>query len=705
MLASGAVALCGCAAAGAWAWWPELLEDTVQQKVEDTLGRRFDQVQMGCFHLRRDSIRVCDLVLTKGDARVEIDELEIEFDADWGAVTVDSISARGGLIAGGLESFEELREDRGAGSRPSNSRIHLEDVELMAEGIVIDGTARGHKVKAIVWNVSADGLDGIISLTLDDLEIRKGEALVAFARVLDTEVDPQQPFPLAVYLRDAKAPLARDLVVSDVGGTLTFADKEITSVHADLVGHTAEGQSWAFLGDADRTTGTISASLTAKDLRPWQIPGSESLPLAEEEGRISVDLEVSGTSRQLRVAGTAHLNGVFLDHPRIAPDPVRLDLELELRGLEVDVDSQSLVLERASIYPLLEGHRRPGLAVELSGELSNASDPALRQFEVRAVTAPSSCQGLLEAIPPGLAPGLEGFVLEGNTSLDLEVTVDMTDPEATVLEGGLDLDRCRIKRVPPKVAELAGPFNHVVRMKDGRTTSRFMGMGSPYFASIDELPIHVHAAVVATEDGGFWHHDGFLEKQIKASLKRNVETGEFKRGGSTITMQMVKNVLLSHEKTLSRKLQELLLTWVVEEQLSKDRIMELYLNAVEFGPGIYGIGHAAQHYFDKSALELNSLESAFLATLLPRPVERHEMWCRGAVTEKHLSYVHKIHLRMLAKHAVSQEEFDLAEQQGIVFGRTQWHGEGECLSAGRAVEDGGHVQGAVNGLLFERVEF
>ena len=99
-------------------------------------------------------------------------------------------------------------------------------------------------------------------------------------------------------------------------------------------------------------------------------------------------------------------------------------------------------------------------------------------------------------------------------------------------------------------------------------------------------------------------------------------------------MQMVKNVLLTQEKTVSRKLQELFLTWVVEKQLGKQRIMEIYLNVVEFGPGIYGIGDAADHYFGKAPDELTSLEAAFMASLLPRPVKRHEMWCQHLLLPK-----------------------------------------------------------------------
>ena len=164
-------------------------------------------------------------------------------------------------------------------------------------------------------------------------------------------------------------------------------------------------------------------------------------------------------------------------------------------------------------------------------------------------------------------------------------------------------------------------------------------------------------------------------------------------------MQMVKNVLLSHEKTVSRKMQELFLTWVIEERLSKQRILEIYLNVVEFGPGIYGVADAADHYFGKQVEELTSLEAAFLATLLPRPVERHKMWCRGELTPKHEKYVHQVHHRMLAKSRITQEEFDRGELEGIVFSRSGWTSEASCIADGKRMGSGTHTQVALSGLL------
>jgi membrane carboxypeptidase/penicillin-binding protein PbpC len=140
------------------------------------------------------------------------------------------------------------------------------------------------------------------------------------------------------------------------------------------------------------------------------------------------------------------------------------------------------------------------------------------------------------------------------------------------------------------------------------------------------------AAVMTTEDGGFWKHKGFITSQFEAALRRNLEAGKIRLGASTITMQMVKNVLLSHERTLSRKLQEMFLTWYVEQSLTKERIMEVYLNVIEFGPGVYGVTRGAAHYFGKAPADLTPPEAAYLALMLPSPVRRHVNYCEGGLT-------------------------------------------------------------------------
>lgn len=126
-------------------------------------------------------------------------------------------------------------------------------------------------------------------------------------------------------------------------------------------------------------------------------------------------------------------------------------------------------------------------------------------------------------------------------------------------------------------------------------------------------------AVIVTEDSAFWQHQGVDYEQLRESIETNWELGEFKRGASTITQQLAKNLYLSPSKNPIRKLKELLITRRLEVELSKQRILELYLNAVEWGDGVWGAEAAARRYFRKSAAELNPTESALLAAAIANP--------------------------------------------------------------------------------------
>jgi monofunctional biosynthetic peptidoglycan transglycosylase len=126
-------------------------------------------------------------------------------------------------------------------------------------------------------------------------------------------------------------------------------------------------------------------------------------------------------------------------------------------------------------------------------------------------------------------------------------------------------------------------------------------------------------AVLVTEDSTFWQHDGLDYKQIKESMEVNLERGEFARGASTITQQLAKNLYLSPSKNPVRKLRELLIARRLEHELTKQRILEIYLNVIEWGDGIYGAEAAARAYFRTSASQLNAAEGALLAAAIANP--------------------------------------------------------------------------------------
>ncbi len=155
--------------------------------------------------------------------------------------------------------------------------------------------------------------------------------------------------------------------------------------------------------------------------------------------------------------------------------------------------------------------------------------------------------------------------------------------------------------------------------RDGTILTEYSDRKFRIWVPVSSLPEIVVQAVVTAEDDTFFEHHGVNYKATWDALVHDVEKRRFARGGSTITQQMIKNVLLSKEKTISRKLREYFLARRAEELLTKRKILEIYMNAVEWGNNIYGIEAASRFYFDKHSSELTPGEAALLAGMLPNP--------------------------------------------------------------------------------------
>lgn len=170
-------------------------------------------------------------------------------------------------------------------------------------------------------------------------------------------------------------------------------------------------------------------------------------------------------------------------------------------------------------------------------------------------------------------------------------------------------------------------------------------------------------AVRISEDGAFFLHNGFDFDEIKKSIETNIQNRRFKRGGSTITQQLAKNLYLSSKKSIVRKLEEALLTYKLEKQLSKKRIFDLYLNYIEFGNGIFGVEAACKKYFNKSAIELTTFEAARLASIIPSP----RNWSPNSPTNR-LKKRTKILLRRMYKYKkLSILEYNEAFKEFEIF--------------------------------------
>jgi monofunctional biosynthetic peptidoglycan transglycosylase len=151
-------------------------------------------------------------------------------------------------------------------------------------------------------------------------------------------------------------------------------------------------------------------------------------------------------------------------------------------------------------------------------------------------------------------------------------------------------------------------------------------------------------AVIISEDDKFWQHEGFDFEAMKTAIEKDLKKKQFKYGGSTISQQLAKNLYLTPSRNPLRKIKEAVLTWRLENNLSKRRIIELYLNIAEWGDGIFGIGAAAGHYYGKSAAALDAWEAARLASVLPNP-RRYKVSGNSGYVENRAERIYNIMVR------------------------------------------------------------
>jgi membrane carboxypeptidase/penicillin-binding protein PbpC len=230
------------------------------------------------------------------------------------------------------------------------------------------------------------------------------------------------------------------------------------------------------------------------------------------------------------------------------------------------------------------------------------------------------CADLLASLPHALVPHLDGLKVDGEIGGRVQLSGDADDAGTLALDvTGLNGCRARTDGALADVASLVRAdapalVGHVV---DGRPLP--LVARSPSWRALDSLPPSVVRAFLVAEDGRFFLHHGFDVDRIGHALAADLDAGRFDRGASTITQQVAKNLWLGGERTVGRKLEEAVLTWRLEQVLDKRRILELYMNLVELGPGVYGVQDASERYFGKLPDELSADEAAQLAALLPAP--------------------------------------------------------------------------------------
>lgn len=217
------------------------------------------------------------------------------------------------------------------------------------------------------------------------------------------------------------------------------------------------------------------------------------------------------------------------------------------------------------------------------------------------------------------------------------------------------------------VAALKGSWPHRISKSDPALYEVRGGKPSGW-VTLKEISSFGRWAIVLSEDWAFYQHEGIDVEQIKVALNEMMEEKRF-RGASTITQQMVKNVYLSEERTVWRKVHEIILAQKVEKVLTKDRILEIYLNVIEFGPSIYGIRQASYHYFRKHPSALDPKEGAFLAMLLPSPKRYYISYKKKKLTAFARNRVNKILEKMRMGKVISPELYQQEKSSRLAWER------------------------------------
>jgi len=452
---------------------------------------------------------------------------------------------------------------------------------------------------------------------------------------------------------------------------------------------------WTAKGRADLEAGKGTLALRAEQFSLGRI--KDVLPrsvLSPDNTTLDAALDLAWTGEAIRFGGELAVVGLSLHHESLSAEPIEnVSLGLTMKGTAYPF-TRRLELERAEarvrdITARLAGSfaMPPGTFKFTNGKTWDVVPKIELSFTVPKV----SCAKLLTSIPPALLPRLQGFVLQGTFAADVGAKIDYANLEALELTGKIGIDGCKVLKAPPEVLALAGKESLLVNVEvpkklgapagsEPDVMSVIVGPDNPDFVPYEEISPYLPGSIMTTEDNGFFKHRGWVSSEFKSALRRNLQRGGFRLGASSITMQMTKNVLLTKEKTLSRKVQELFLVWYLEQILPKERILELYFNAIEFGPRIYGIGAATRHYFGKKPSELTPLEAAFFSSIMPNPKRRYIQYCHGAPLAQWDKYIHRIMAKTHERGRLNDEEYAQYAFETLKFDRKEaTFTEKQCL--------------------------
>jgi hypothetical protein len=367
-------------------------------------------------------------------------------------------------------------------------------------------------------------------------------------------------------------------------------------------------------------TGTMHPSDQDIDVKLYADHSKVEIPLIAQRFKLKVNFD----NLNIRLTKVKHSDGLteiysywgvrnlLINHAGISARDViipngAIDANIFVGENYVSVDSSSVIhLKKVTANPFIKYTLNP-----------------TKLYELKLNTGWQNAQDIFDSFPMGTFESLEGIKVAGRLNYSLNFALNKDNPDGVIFDSRLDKDAdFKILQFgKTDLSKLNQPFLYTAYEKGKAMRSFMVGPQNPNYTPLSSMSADLRNAVMTAEDPTFYKNHGFVEEAIRKSIATDIKEKKFKRGGSTISMQLVKNSFLSREKTLARKIEEILIVWMIENNniMTKGRMLEVYFNIIEWGPNVYGVGEAARYYFGKSPAELSLGESIYLASIVPHP--------------------------------------------------------------------------------------
>lgn len=419
-------------------------------------------------------------------------------------------------------------------------------------------------------------------------------------------------------------------------------------------------QKWKIAGVLDKNERTIQGEISDAEGLKAIVPYIKQIYNTNISfNQLSFHLKSEDVGGITSLSGRASFKALDINHFRLSPDDIQLgngaaDFVVRVGADWAELDSSSQIsLNKISFHPYVFAEKK-----------------GKWHFKIQVDKPSFSADDLFTSLPKGLFHSFDDMRVTGLMSYHFLFDVDFNHPDNLILESSLKKRGFAITSYG-ELAKMNSSFLYTAYEHDQPVRTFQIGIENPSFRSLESISPLLRQAVLQSEDGQFFFHRGFRLDALREALIHDIKLKRFARGGSTISMQLVKNVFLNRHKNIARKLEEALVVWLIEENriTSKERMFEVYLNIAEWGPMIYGIGEASHFYFDKEPADLTLNESIFLASIIPSPKRFASSFdATGRLKENRFWHFNSIAERLYRTGYITEEERNFYSPEVLLTG-------------------------------------